>query len=179
MSAFRILQVSNTQLVIKDPPSYLFAACFIVVAVIGLLILFGSVAARTRPDGASVSFEGKTYSRSSLAQGWGIPVVGLVLLLGAGYASWFLLQGASLTLDRGKGVYVVDHGRPFFVSFADTGPLSDIEDATIETDTAGYRFVLVMRSGERVGLGSFTDQGGQSEAAAAVKHFLHGEKTNE
>ncbi|GGG85015.1 hypothetical protein [Edaphobacter dinghuensis] len=175
MPGFRILQVSSTQLVIKDPPSYLFAAFFIVVAVIGLFVLGGSLAARTRSNAGSVQFEGKTYSQRDLSRGWAVPVVGLLLLLGAGYASWFILQGASLTLDRGTGTYVMDHGRPFFMSFRDTGQLSDIEDATIETDTGGNRFVLVLRDGQRLGLGSFTDQGGQSEAAAAVKHFLRGE----
>ncbi len=58
------------------------------------------------------------------------------------------------------------------------GPLSEIDDATIQIDNPAEQFVLIMHSGERVSLGYYTSQFNQSEAAEAVKHFLESARRN-
>jgi hypothetical protein len=119
-----------------------------------------------------VSFQGTERSARKLGRGWKLPLGSLIVTLMAGYFSWALLQTSSVTLDRQSGTYVVDSGRVFFVPALASGPLSDIANAALETDQAGQRFVLVLQDGQRIGLGAFSDKGRQSEAVAAVNHFL-------
>jgi hypothetical protein len=177
MGDFRILPLGMTGLRIEDPPTYWAASFFILVALAGFLAFSGSISTRLRLSDQVVSFERSKRSVRELGRGSKMPVGSLLVTLAAGYFAWALLQTSSLTLDRQSGTYVIDGGRPFFVANLQSGQLKDVACATLETDTAGQRFALVLQDGHRMGLGSFNDKGGQSEAVAAVNRFLHVEET--
>jgi hypothetical protein len=177
MGDFRILPLGMTGLRIEDPPTYWAAAFFILVALVGFLAFSGSISARLRPSDQVRSFNDSKRSVRELGRGWKMPVGSMLLTLAAGYFAWALLQTSSITFDRQAGTYVIDGGRPFFVANLQSGQLKDVAYATLETDTAGQRFALVLQDGQRMGLGSFNDKGGQSEAVAAVNRFLHVEET--
>ena len=128
--------------------------------------------ARLRPSERAVSFQGPKRTVRQLGRGWVVPVVSAVFTFGTGYGIWCLLQTSTLVLDRQAGTYTIDNGRPFFIPFVVTGPLDNVANAALDTGDGTFHFVLVLQDGRRIGLGSYTDQGRQSEAVTAVNHFL-------
>jgi hypothetical protein len=152
---------------------YWVASFWLIAALVGFFILFGHLAARRLPDNYAVHFGGESASVRDLGRGLGVPIIGLLMLVGFGYATWCTMQTSRLTLDKQAGTYILDKGMPFFTPLVRTDSLSEIDSALLETDGGAYRFVLLMRDGSRVSLGtSFTDQGNQSESVYAVNIFL-------
>ena len=172
MGSFHIVQIGTNGLRIEDPPVYWAATFFVVVALFALLAFSGTFLARFSRSERVVWLNDGKLTTQTLKRQRVIPIVSILVTLGAGYAAWCLLQTSSLTLDRDAGTFVIDRGRTFFVSSLVTGPINEIENATLETDTGADRFVIVLQDGQRFSLGGFTDQGKQSEAVAAVNHFL-------
>ena len=172
MASFKILSSGPSVLRIEDPPVYWVATFVVLLAVVCLVSFLGALYARVSPAERGVYWNGNGMVVSRLGRGWrGIAILA-VFCLGTGYWAWCVLQTSSLTLDRGSQTYSFDDGRVFFVAAKQTGSLDNVAYATIETDGPAQRFVVVFRSGARYGLGAFTDQGNQSEAAAAVNRFL-------
>jgi hypothetical protein len=179
MGSFRIQPIGSTGLKIVDPPVYWIVAFLVVVAIVAWLAFSGSIMARFSNPRRVVSFGGESRPVSELRRGWAMPAISCVIALAASYFLWCSLQTSTLVLDRQSGTYSVDGGRAFFVAARASGPLSDIAGAKLETDTGAQRFVIVLQDGRRISLGSFADQGNQSEAVAAVNHFLNIGGTND
>ena len=150
MGDFRILPLGLTGLRIEDPPTYWAAAFFILVALVGFLAFSGSISARLRSSDQVRSFNDSKRSVRELGRGWKMPAGSMLLTLAAGYFAWALLQTSSITFDRQAGTYVIDGGRPFFVANPQSGQFKDVAYATLETDTAGQRFALVLQDGHRM-----------------------------
>jgi hypothetical protein len=173
MNSFHISALSDSVLRIENPPGYWTGCFFLVVALVCVLSLVGSMMSRLRPSDREVSFAGERATGRQAGFGWkGHLAIGTIAVVSATMA-WFMLQPASLVLDREHGTYTLNTGHLPFVQSAETYPLNQIAYATLETDAAAQRFVIVLQNGQRYGLGAYTDRGNQSEAVAAVNRFLH------
>jgi hypothetical protein len=146
-SGFRIEQLGGSSLMVVNPPVLWVSITCYVLAVLGLLALLGGVSTR---------------SRSTM-------VIGALVLV------FFALLGrttsfpSTATLDKDAGMMTIHIGWAHATS---TYPLEAVRYATVDTTTAAYRLVFVLDDGHRVGIGSYSDQSGQSEAASAVNRFL-------
>ncbi len=146
-SAFQVQYPVEGQMVIIDPPVLWIIVWWYAVALLGLLTLVGSLSTKNRA----------------------VTIVSLLLLAGGCFLGWKSSTPSSVTIDRRQGI-VVFHTSLLGGEYV--RPLSELQYALVETDSAAYRLVLVMEGGRRVGIGSYSDQGGQPEAAEAINKFI-------
>ncbi len=179
MGSFYIVPLSESVLEIQNPPNYWAGGFFLVVSLVFLLGLVGSIADVLGSSKSSLSFAGERSVRPDRGFKWkGRLVLGIIMLI-SGSLAWFLFQPSSLVLDRKAGTYTLATGHLPFVSGTGSYPLDQIAYATLETDAAAQRFVVVLRDGQRFSLGAYTDRRNQSEAVAAVNGFLHASQPGE
>ncbi len=151
-SAFQVQYPAEGQMVIIDPPTLWVALVWYVVALLGLM-----------------AFLRKPETRNLLSMAGGI------LFLGCGLCGWEYSHSSSAALDKGAGTFTLHSPWPRGDYIR---PLSELKSATVETAQGAYRLVFVLEGGHREGLGPYSDQSGQPEAAFAINHFLGVEKSS-
>ncbi|HZU08619.1 MAG TPA: hypothetical protein VFA02_01850 [Pseudacidobacterium sp.] len=146
-SGFQVEHFGNGRLMIVNPPVMWVSVTCYVFAVIGLLLLLSGINARSRSTG----------------------VMGALLLVCFALLGWTTSVPSTAVLDKDAGLLRIHIGWAHVTS---TYPLQQVKYATVESTTAAYRLVFVLDDGHRVGLGSYSDQQGQPEAAHAINQFL-------
>ncbi len=138
-------------MIVNPPVLWVSITCY-VFAGIGLLLLLNGLMARNRSTG----------------------ILGAVLLAACGFLGWTTSVPSTALLDKDAGLLQVHIGWAHATS---TYPLDQVKYATVESSTAAYRLVFVLDDGHRVGLGAYSDQQGQPEAAHAINQFLGADDT--
>lgn len=83
-----------------------------------------------------------------------------------------LFPTGSVTFDKDHGTVTFLKRGFFFIPHHYEYPLDQVRYASLETEAAARRFVVVFKGGARMGLTAYTSQGGQSAAVDAVNEFL-------
>jgi len=151
-SAFQVRYPAEGQMVIVDPPTLWIAFVWYAVALLGIVVVL------RRPG---------TRNIASMAGG-------ILLIVGA-LGGWAHSHASSVTIDKGAGTFKLRSPWPRGDYIR---PLSELKSATVETAQGAYRLVFVLEGGHREGLGPYSDQSGQPEAAFAINHFLGVEKSS-
>jgi hypothetical protein len=147
-SGFRIEPLSGTKLVVVNPPVMWVSIVCYGLAAVGLVMLIVGI-----------------VTRGGRIQG----VIGAIIAAVLGLIGWTTSAPSTATLDKDAGTLTIHIGWARSTSIY---PLEQVKYATVETTTAAYRLVFVLNDGHRVGLGSYSDQEGQPEAANAINQFL-------
>ena len=155
-SAIYVAEHSSSKLVIVDPPAY----------VIGGVAVLGGLCA------AIVFGRWITLTRGKLA------ISPLVLLVVCSFwlAGFGLLSSRTVvTLARDSGRLRIERHVFGMKLPATEMPLSELRYAEVQIgNRRTKRAALVFRNGSKIGLGSFTNLGGQEQTVAGINAFLKG-----
>jgi hypothetical protein len=153
-SAIRVIENGSSRLVILDPPYYSFAAQMLLMSALATLAFL----ALTR-----------TEIYKEMRYKWWVPMIisGFIVL-----AMAMLASRAYITLSRESGRMTIRRWICGIPQARIEFPLDTIRYATVENFSGARVVTVVLKSGEAVQLGNFTDQGGQFGAVDAINDFL-------
>lgn len=78
----------------------------------------------------------------------------------------------TVTIDKASHTVTFDKRGFLFIPHHYQYPLDQVRYATLETQAAANRFVILFKGGARIGLSAYSSAKGQSQAVEAVNQFL-------
>jgi hypothetical protein len=144
--ALQVQYPSEARMVIINPPDWWLAFALCALAVLGLIL-----------------FLRNPYKKTVVG------AFGGILLIGGVLGVWTHSHTSSVVIDKGTSTVAF---RSPFPRGDSIFPLDAQEYATAGEPSGAYRLVFVMKNGQRVRLGRYSDEDGEREAADAVNRFL-------
>jgi hypothetical protein len=152
-SAIQVVEQTQSQLVIFDPPYYMLGWFFLGVGLVLVLVAFAGKLSDSR-----------------------LPVMGIFLVIGIPSALIGLaVSGCSTTtaLSAETGRMVITSSCLAVPIRTNNIPIDAIQRALVETEGSSRRLAIRLRSGQLVPTSdNLTDRDGYHEAAAAINHFI-------